>query len=204
MINLENLVQRDYKIKQQRFGISVIFEVPNSILYEQLCSYRKQFDEFFSNCFVWYPKWHMTLIRCKSIPNQFSVNPDEELFKQMKRELSEQPQIELVSTCNTIASDGVLRCYFSEIKWMSLKSLDNFYLGKGLQYRIIHAPWIALGNVKIDKLEEIKADMNTVNNILNKKYISNICIQTIKFVFYEDILLQKNQCIGNVFLGECV
>ena len=204
MIDLESLAQRNHKIKQQRFGISVIFEAQNSILYEQLYNYKEQFDEIFPNCFVWYPRWHMTLIRCKSTPNLFSVNPDDESFKRMKRELSEQPKIELINTGNTIALDGVLRCYFSEIKWLNLNAVDNFYLGKGLQYKIIDTPWIALGNVKIDKLEEINSDMNTVNNILNKKYISNICIQSIKFVLYEDILLQKNQCIGNAFLGECV
>lgn len=204
MINLESLAQRNHKIEQKRFGISAIFEVSNSILYEQLYNYKKQFDEFFPNCFVWYPIWHMTLIRCKSTPNIFSINSDEKSFKRMKSELSQQPKIKLVSTSNTIALDGVLRCYFSEIKWSNLNAVDNFYLEKGLQYKLIHTPWIALGNVKMDKLEELKSDMNTVNNILNKKYISNICIQIIKFVFYEDILFKKNKCIGNVFLEECV
>lgn len=204
MINLESLANRKHKVEQQRFGISAIFEVSNSILYEQLYNYIKQFDEFFPSCFFWYPRWHMTLIRCKSTPNIFSVNPDEESFMRMRRELSKQPQIELVSTYNTIALDGVLRCYFSEIKWSNLNAVDNFYLEKGLQYELIHTPWIALGNVKMDKLEELKSDMNTVNNILNEKYISNVCIQMIKFILYEDILLKKSKCIGNAFLGEFV
>lgn len=204
MISVERLVQRNHKIKQKRFGISVIYEIQNSILYDQLYNYKMQIDELLPNCFVWYPRWHMTLIRCRSVRNPFIVNPNAEAFEQMKRELSEQPHIELMNIYNIIASDGVLRCYFSEIKWLSLNALNNFFVENGLQYTIIHTPWIALGNVTIDGLEKVKLNMDTINNTLSKSYISNICIQTVKFVFYEDVLLLKNQCIGNVALGERV
>lgn len=204
MICLESVEERNCKIKQKRFGVSAVFEITTNPLYEQLYSYKNQLDKIFPNCFIWYPRWHMTLIRCKSVKYPFEISPSEKFFEQMKTELSDQPQIKLENTCNSVASDGVLRCYFSEIKWPSLDAVHNFYLEKDLQYTIIHTPWIALGNIRADRLEDIKLNMDTVSYILNKKHLSKICIQIIRFIYYEDILLQKSQCIGNAILGGCI
>lgn len=202
MICLKSVYLRNRKIMQKRFGISAVFEITASPLFEQLHNYKYQLDESFPDCFFWYPRWHITLIRCKSVNKPFIINPNEIFFEQMKTELSKQPQIKLVNIYNDIASDGVLRCYFSEIKWICLDAVNNFYLKKGLHYTTIHIPWVALGNIKADKLENIKFNMDIINDILNNKHLPEIWIKTIKFIYYEDILLQKSQCIGKTVLGE--
>ncbi|RJW74916.1 hypothetical protein DW025_10535 [Coprococcus sp. AF38-1] len=202
MIRLEDVERRNSKIIQQRFGISAIYDtMEDNILNQEIYECTKKIDNIFPDCFIWYPRWHMTLIRCESVRFPFEVNSDENFYRQMVKELMVQPQIELRYTYSRIDSDGVIRCFFSETNWMELCAVKKFYMDKNLNYTIIENPWIALGNIKAEKFENVKRNIEDIRGIINEINISKICIGIVDFTYYEDVLLRKSQCIGKIKLG---
>lgn len=201
MIILKDVERRNNKITQQRFGISVIYDtIRDNILNQEIYEFTKKIDSIFPNCFFWYPKWHMTLIRCESVKFPFKVNSDENFYRRMEEELMMQPQIELRHTYSKIDSDGVIRCFFLDINWKELSAVKEFYMDKNLNYAIIRNPWIALGNIKARKFESIEKNLEKIRGFVNEIYISDICIDIVDFAYYEDILLRKSRCIGKIKL----
>lgn len=203
MIRAEDVERRNSKIIQQRFGVSVIYDaMQDNVLNQELCVYMKCFEAIFPSCFVWYPKWHMTLIRCKSVEFPFKVSLDDGFYKQMVKELMMQQQIKLKYTHSRIDPDGVIRCFFSEINWRELCAVKKFYMGKNLNYSIIENPWIALGNVTTEKYENVKRNIGNISCIINEINIPDICIDIVDCTYYEDVLLRRSKCIGKIRLGE--
>ena len=197
MIKLEDAEQRNKKIIQQRFGVSAIYDtIPNSTLNKEICKYIKIIDNMFPNCFLWYPNRHMTLIRCESVRFPLRVSSNEDFYKEMKKELMILPKIRLKYTYSKIDSDGVIRCFFAEIDWEDLYAVKKFYMNKGLNYTMIENPWIALGNIKIEKFNDVKMRIENLKDVVNEINISDIVIDVVDFIYYEDVLLRKSQCIG--------
>lgn len=84
---------------------------------------------------------------------------------------------------------------------MELCAVKKFYMDKNLNYTIIENPWIALGNIKAEKFENVKRNIEDIRGIINEINISKICIGIVDFTYYEDVLLRKSQCIGKIKLG---
>lgn len=205
MLILKNVEQRNNKIIQQRFGISVIHDImKNDIINQEIRKYTQKIDSMFPDCFIWYPKWHMTLIRCESVGFPFKVSSNEYFYRQMVKELTAQSQIELTYRYSRIDSDGVIRCLFSETNWKELREVEKFYTSKDLNYAVIGSPWIALGNIRTEKFKTVKRNIEDIKSIINEINISKIYIGIINLVYYEDILLQKSRCIDVVKLGESI
>lgn len=201
MIRVEDVKRRNDKIIQQRFGISVIYNTnQDDTLNQEMCVYSKKIDAIFPNCFVWYPNWHMTLIRCESVEFPFKVKSNDSFYKQMVNELKIQPQIKLKYTHSRIDSDGVIRCFFSKTNWGELCAVKNFYMSKNLNYSIIENPWIAIGNIIPEKCENVKRNIEKINCIINENNIPDICIDIVDFTYYEDVLLRRILSIGKVRL----
>lgn len=202
MISLEKVEQRNSKILQERFGVSIIFDaLQNNVLNQELDVLVRQFEDNYPDCFVWYPRLHMTLIRCKSVRLPFIVNPNDESYKQMEKELMVHPKFKLEYAGSNIGSDGVLRCYFSNVSWKNLSAVKQFYACNKMNYSIIDKPWIALGNIRTEEFGNIRMNMERIEDILEDIYISNIDIQIMDVIYYEDILLRKCQYLGSIKLG---
>ena len=202
MIKEESIKWRNNKIQQQRFGISVIYNVINNNELQTILNYNiNRLEKFLPDTFIWYPKWHVTFVRCESVQHPFNVSREEYAFLQLKELLKHQRPFLLKYKYSEIGEDGVLRSYFKKKKKNDFNIVDNFYKIKKLNYKIIEEPWISLGNIKLKSFENAEFYFDKLENIVGKFKIFDILVKEIECVYYEDILLQNNMCIGSISLG---
>lgn len=201
MISIAAVKERNMKIRQKRYGVSIIYGMPfNIFLKNEISSLINDIENMMPSSFIWYNKFHLTAVRCISILDSIlykNINCTNllECFRKV-------PIINLNYKNTLLNPDGVIRIYFNKIEFPLYANnvIRDFYENYSLNYKIINEPWIALGNINLNKISLQEPEFNEFIKYLNTVNFTNISIDELNIVYYEDVLFEVCYVLGKTYL----
>ena len=149
-----------------------------------------ELDTHYGNIFTRYPVPHLSIARCRSVPQPFEVR-DISLLRTLRIR-----QEKTLSINADIGTDGVLRLRFSGISLKGITGVASFYQSNNLQYDLITTPWMSLGLANIQH-PDIAARVNLLEADLADSLFPHLELRMnmLSAVYYENILLEKHNLI---------
>ena len=194
MLDPEKNKSRRQKHDQKRYGVSLVY-LPDTETLASIRAWLNKLDVLCGGAFMWYPVLHLSLVRCKSILEQFEVKDTALLCcGSVKREKTRSIKAD-------IGSDGVLRLPFSGITLEGITEVDRFYSGNGLRYDLITDPWMSLGFIDIERENAAKAVISLAAYLAEGQFpCFEMTIHELSAVYYHDILLKTHTLIKKIYL----
>jgi len=182
------------KNDEKRYGVSLVY-FPTAEVLTCIRKWLDELDEICGNVFMWYPVFHLSLVRCKSVMQPFLLK-DEDLLK-CDNVRKEKTSVEKA----VIGNDGILRLCFSDIKLEGIADVHPFYTSNSLEYDIVKEPWMSLGLIDNERENAEEVIMTLETRFANGLFPSfDMIIDELSAVNYSDILLKKYDLVKRIFL----
>jgi len=194
MLDNNKIQARLLKNDEKRHGVSLVY-LPTAEVLSRIHKWLDELDEICGNIFRWYPVFHLSLVRCKSVMQPFVIK-DEDLLK-CDNVRKEKTSVEKA----VIGNDGILRLCFSDIKLEKIEDVHSFYTSNSLKYDIVKEPWMSLGLIDNERENADEVTVVLETRFANGLFPSfDMVIDELSAVCYSDILLKKYDLVKRIYL----
>ena len=205
MIDCKKALIKSTGKNETRYGMSVVIDLSENIdVIRSIYSTKNSIPKNISKWFIWTEdhNYHLTILRCKSIYSDFSVNMETTEF--IKNTFQNKCAFSISATLLRLDRDGIIRLYFNNIPSSFYNDIDMlaFSTVTGLQYQLITNPWITFAYASPKFINDIASKYFAIVECLEKVSIKfQLNVNLITIVKYYDNAFRKKNTVLNIALG---